>query len=800
MLTHMMTELTHTGLEAQAFRVKSTSTGVRLTLNLGRSAYFLKLRGQVDIGKDGQGAVKDLFGSLLGPILTAIGGSLKDRRLQSGGGSSSSSSSSNNNNNSSSSSNSNQTVTTQNYATADYATDYAVLFDCGPTTNLRVDVTLVPRIKRGGVIAPGTALVCQPGSATQGLQFLQNDAPTFSASSSACPAFPGRPADSHILDDATFEGLHPEERDWVAQRLAKTGPRMAAFIQQNLPPPSPTPTPPVSVDASRADLRLAIAVSGGGKRSLFNAAGVLSGLSRAGVLDLATWTAGASGGAWLLGGVYSNSLGKTALVDPASYVTTKMADLSRSVFDGTFRANEALTNFGTTGFTLPVAPFAPTATSAAATEKIFCQSELKFQSPAVPASQAGTPALAEYWARALGYQLLTVPEGGSGLTFSGLARDSLLASHNAPLPLIQLQQNRAADGFNSSDFRLWEVSPFDVSVHQGDLHVSYPTALWGTDPADASRRCVTNADQLSTFLGITSWLFPAANEIAGGTLKTIVCGEAGSACQPVPLTNPFLGHAGPSRQASGATDLFTSSQVRLLDGATNWNNPLWEFVTPTRQADVAIVVDSSGWTDAPPVSTEPAATCAADAASCGPQAYYGATPAAVGTLPGPKCCDTCSPLLDFSCWPTASVADNDLFSLPSFSPEHTLPQAWPSSATDAARLQRTIQQVTFFGCTEPDTTAVVYVPNRVASSSKSGFVALRNVLGLNAAYGLDADPLSNTDINDVVANGQEQVGAPALKGCLACLFHASLRDQSRATYWQTNPGCKACFDEYCFTG
>ncbi len=764
-------------LESRAFSVKSTTTGVRLSLRLGQSTYFLKLRGQLDLGKDGQGAVKDLFGSLLGPILTA-GGSLSDKgRRQTL---------------LSKATDSPDTATTENYATADYAMDYAILFDCGATKNMRLDLTIVPRINRAGIAAPGTALVCQPGSTAQGLQFMQNDAPALSASSAACPAFPRRPATSRILDNATFEGLHPEEADWVARRLAKTSPQMAAFITANLPP-SPTPAPPVSVNASTAGLRLAIAVSGGGKRSLFNAAGVLSGLSRAGVLDLATWTAGASGGAWLLGGVYSYSLGKTALADPATYVAARMGDLSRSVFDGTFRANEALTNFGSTGVTLPVAPFAQTTTSAATTDKVFCQAELKFQSPAMPASQAGNPALAEYWARALGYQLSTAAEGGSGLTLSGLAGDSLLSGQNAPLPLIQLQQN-LGDGSDSSNFRLWEVSPFDTSVHQGGLHVSYPTALWGTDPADAAKRCVSNADQLSTFMGITSWMFPAANEIAGGTLKTIVCGEAGSACQPIPATNPFLGHAGPSRQVSAAADLFTSSQVRLLDGATNWNNPLWEFVTPTRQADVAIVVDSSGWTDALPVSTDPAATCAADTASCGPQTYYPA-----GAVPGGKCCSTCSPLMDFSCWPTASVADNDLFAMPTFSPEHTLPQAWPSSATDAKRLQQLVTQTTFFGCTEPGKTAIVYVPNRAVSSSKSGFIALRNALGLNAAYGLDADPVSTTDLNDVVKNGQDQVGAPDLKGCLACLFHASLQDQNRATYWQSSPRCAACFTKYCFT-
>eukprot|EP00624_Nannochloropsis_granulata_P007499 evm.model.NODE_8197_length_13378_cov_29.264015.1 len=108
------------------------------------------------------------------------------------------------------------------------------------------------------------------------------------------PRFPKRTSSaSQVLDGATFDELHPEEKDWVTQRLLKTGPKLASFIEQNL----------FALDPSaRTDLKVAIAVSGGGKRSLFNAAGVTSSLAQAGVLDLATWMAGSSGGSWLLGG------------------------------------------------------------------------------------------------------------------------------------------------------------------------------------------------------------------------------------------------------------------------------------------------------------------------------------------------------------------------------------------------------------------------------------------------------------------------------------------------------------------
>ena len=166
----------------------------------------------------------------------------------------------------------------------------------------------------------------------------------------------------------------------------------------------------------------------------------MSALSRAGVVDLTTWMTGASGGAWLLGGLFGSSLRKSALVDPATYVNDHLADLTKPVFEGTFRANEILTNFGsnTLSVSLPVAPF--NEGTGDANDKILCQSELKIQSPMVSSSQAQGPILAEYYSKAVGYQVLgSNLEGGYGVTLSGIGKDPLLADQQAPLPIIQVR-------------------------------------------------------------------------------------------------------------------------------------------------------------------------------------------------------------------------------------------------------------------------------------------------------------------------------------------------------------------------
>lgn len=759
------------------FSVKSTARTnvVRLRLSLGQSTYYFRLRGNLNLGKNTETLNKiQAFWSGLGVKLkSATAGSLRtphQRHLQ---------------NTSSSTSDEEESVFhTDNYAAADYATDYAILYKCGKASTVyRFDLSLVPRVMRPdgvtGLFAKPTSTVCLPGTATQGLGKIDQGVPKLSASSAACPAFPLRAGSpSRVLDSPTFDSLHPEEKDWVAQRLLKTAPKLATFLQQNGVTLAP---------GSRTDLKLAVAVSGGGKRSLFNAAGVMSTLQKANVLDLATWVAGASGGSWLLGGLYGASLGKEGLVDPATFVNARMADLTKSVFDATFRANDVLTNFGVNGVaSLPVAPFAPQASAAAATESILCQAELKFQSPAVKSSQAGNPAMLEYWSRALGYQLLgpASQDGGIGLMFSGLVNDPLLANQKAPLPLVLLQNNNA--GGTPGQYRLFEVSPFDVGVHKGDLHVSYPTALLGTDATDAAKRCTTQFDQLAWLMGTSGWIFPMAQKYYDGTLQSIICGEGGSACQPLLMNNPFYGHTGPSRQVPAHADLFTAGETRMVDGGFSQNNPVWGFVTPTRQADVVLVIDSSGWEDAP-VSTSPAATCSSDtAASCVSGTYYDTAT---------DCCSTCSPLLDFGCWPTSDPELNDLFKLSSYSAEHTLPTDLPKPG-DAVD-PKWLTQVSFFGCREPAKTAIVYVPNRMVTSGKSGFTAVRSVIELNQMFGVPADPLTAKDVQDILKNGQDQLGASDLKGCLACLFAASLPGQDRPTFWQGTPQCSACLDQYC---
>ena len=137
-------------------------------------------------------------------------------------------------------------------------------------------------------------------------------------------------------------------------------------------------------------------------------------------------------------------------------------------------------------------------------------------------------------------------------------------------------------------------------------------------------------------MGLSSWAFAAANDIQKGTLTSLVCGQGGTQCQPVPVYSPFQGYSGPSRSA--AQDLFSTTEAHFVDGGLRQNNPLWPLITPTRQADVAIVIDNAGAIETPPVSTDPPGQCTSDSTYCPSGNYYGAS----------KCCDECNSLGELS--------------------------------------------------------------------------------------------------------------------------------------------------------
>lgn len=158
--------------------------------------------------------------------------------------------------------------------------------------------------------------------------------------------------------------------------------------------------------------------------------------------------------------------------------------------------------------------------------------------------------------------------------------------------------------------RKWEVSPFDLTVHNGSLHMSFPTSILGTQAPAPPDTCVTNVDHWSLMYGISSYALAGARPdalfdfpvptpwplvLACGAGEDFACqvgtdtphvsvGWAGSVTfapwvgcpcepQPAPLKNPFKGHA-LDGLASKDPDLFKNDEVFFTDGGEPTARPL----------------------------------------------------------------------------------------------------------------------------------------------------------------------------------------------------------------------------------
>ena len=436
------------------------------------------------------------------------------------------------------------------------------------------------------------------------------------------------------------------------------------------------------------------------------------------------------------------------------------------------------------------------------TNQIFCEGEIKLQSPRAFPFRSAQPL--EYWSRAITAQVMPTSMSarrGLDLTFSSFATSPLLSTHSAPYPLFQVQEN-TGNGNTNENFRLWEVSPFDVAVNEGELHASFPTGLLGSDDTiPAGDQCTRGLDSVGYLQGISSYalgLLPFA-------LQFMFCGGTGvppsdlQACQATGLPNPFRGTA-------NLGELGTKPDVFLLDGGALANLPIWMLLTPQRRADVIFTVEAGGFTT--PANggtfssdtTPNPATCPAETATC---------PAdSPSTWPGTGCCRACAGTAasgGLGCFSSNDVTQSNLFnSLGIYGTAVREASAAPPIPTAPDAAARFGERVVVYGCNTVSTKSVIVnIPNRIVTSGSSGHDTLKGSLSANfpAVPGLSSP--AQYSAADVLAFYQNaKASLPSLQGltdfglCVACFYYAKANGNDR--FMRDDPTCSPCYRDYCW--
>ncbi|CAN8101408.1 unnamed protein product [Discula destructiva] len=384
-------------------------------------------------------------------------------------------------------------------------------------------------------------------------------------------------------------GLSQSEQDFLAKRRAATVQPMKEFMTRANIKDFDAESYLNDQANNVANLpNIAIAMSGGGYRALMNGAGFVAATDSntngstgaggiGGLLQSTTYLAGLSGGAWLVGSLYSNNFSSVQDLMGSSDIW----QFQDSIFTGPGSGGL----FSTVEYWTSV------------------------HSQVGDKSDAGyNTSITDYWGRALSYQLINAPDGGPAYTWSSIAQDQNLIDGNIPMPII------VADGrdpgatiisINATNYELnpWEIGTFDPTVY-GFVPTRYVGSNFSAGSVLDNGNCVEGFDQAGFVMGTSSSLFnqflltniSAVADIPSFIVDAItsVLTDLGQDNNDIAqwMPNPFFGF-NPS-----TNPIANTNQLSLVDGGEDLQNiPLNPLLQPIRAVDVIYAVDSSADTD-----------------------------------------------------------------------------------------------------------------------------------------------------------------------------------------------------------
>lgn len=341
------------------------------------------------------------------------------------------------------------------------------------------------------------------------------------------------------------------------------------------------------------------------------------------------------------------------------------------------------------------------------------------------------------WGRLLSYQLLEGDHGGVSKYMSSLATFDNFTSHNVPFPIITAvgvvaEEDQCTPPANATQY---EFHPYEFGSWDDGVSAFTPVKYLGSDlnngKPEEEGKCIIHYDNLGYVFGTSSNVFPSICEVLSpansseDSLASVLEGIISLVHDPV-FEDLFALYRNPFHNYSRSTRVSADEDLLLLDGGySNQVDPIWPFIVDQRDVDVLIVNDNSADTE----DNFPNGLSIH-------QAYVQSKVAGLKKMP--------------------------------FIPETTVFEA-----------EGLNKRATFFGCDEPDTTLMVFLPN-TEYSYDSGEPTAKVVY-------------SKDETRAMIANGVQVATQDAEEGwalCLACAI--KIRDANLPE------GCEACFDKHCY--
>ncbi|KAF8314068.1 hypothetical protein DL93DRAFT_2080560 [Clavulina sp. PMI_390] len=424
--------------------------------------------------------------------------------------------------------------------------------------------TLEPRkiqnaLRQAGLLSRGVA----PSTAPSG-----NYAPSIKQT---CPSTLIRQPSS------SSEALSSDESAWVAARRANVVSAWESYLTNSALNLTSSGFDVKGFMANTSNLpNIAIATSGGGYRAMLHGAGMFNAFDSrnassvaqgtGGVLQLATYMAGLSGGSWWTGTLAVNDFPpindlvnfwnlEESLIDPSGLINLI------TYYTGLQKQIDQKLNVG--GFDL---------------------------------------SLTDYWGAALSRHLVNATDGGAATTFSSIQNLTSFSQHDAPFPIIIAESRINDESTIPTNTSIFEFTPFEFGSWNPSLQAFIPMEFLGTGAvngvANGTNGCVTGFDNAGFVMGTSATLF---NELivqflnSSSVFKSVLGELLGDVLGENDLStipNPFTG-LNPSTFADS-----NNAELQLVDGGEDKETlPLWPLIHPERNVDVILGIDANSNTD-----------------------------------------------------------------------------------------------------------------------------------------------------------------------------------------------------------
>ncbi|SPO22647.1 probable lysophospholipase (lpl) [Ustilago trichophora] len=417
----------------------------------------------------------------------------------------------------------------------------------------------------------------QQVSRQYGLQRRASPSGSFAPANMACPNRTSQQGPG-LIRPASRKQLSTAEADYISRRRSGTQSDWATWLSNSAKLGSNLPGGASNYTSSTDRVpRLGFALSGGGLRAMLVGSATLQGFDgrnqtanqrgTGGLLQLAEYVAGLSGGSWA-----------TASLAMSNWATTQ--SLKDNIWD--LESNLIVPEDGKVSFYASI-----------------------LAAVAGKRTEGYQTSLTDYFGLSIADKILNSSTYGNkfSVQWSDVKNTSKFTDASMPFPIIIADEREPDELIIPRNTTIWEFNPYEFGSWNPNVSAFIPIEILGSSLNNGTSvlpngECVGGYESVAWVTGTSATLFSglylqlissSSDSIIVEALRKIAEAVSDKQNDVSSVPNPFYGYTG-----EGNVQVTDLRNITLVDGGLdNENVPLWPLVEPARDLDVIIAIDSS---------------------------------------------------------------------------------------------------------------------------------------------------------------------------------------------------------------